>query len=193
MNRLLTIFEDESFDKYEWAWKDLTDFEFSGCCFRNINFSNYQLIRTSFSDCRFISCNISNADVEGCRFQGVNFCSCKILGIVFAKISPFLLNWEFNDCQLQLCNFSGLNMKKSSFISSKIHESDFVNVDLQKSSFKYSDLSGSRFHNADMTGTDFSDAKNFFIDVTTNKLKGAKFSLPEVLNLLHQFGIKIEY
>ncbi|MDP2103500.1 MAG: hypothetical protein Q8K26_01100 [Candidatus Gracilibacteria bacterium] len=48
------------------------------------------------------------------------------------------------------------------------------------------------FQNSNLTKVNFSGATNYYIDPTQNKLKGAKFSQPEVLSLLAGFGIEIE-
>jgi len=53
------------------------------------------------------------------------------------------------------------------------------------------DLTGTIFHNSDLSKADFSNASNYDIDPKTNKIKKAKFSLPEALQLLRGFDITI--
>ena len=187
-----TVYEEETFANPQWPAGDLTDWEFSGCRFRAGNFRDYCFIRTTFSECRFEDCFFSNIAMDGCRFQNVVFQSCKILGVSFIRLSPFLLNWEFRDSRLELCNFSGLAMSQSKFIAAAIRECDFIDTDLRGVCFEDCDLQGSKFHHANLEKADFTQAHNYFIDPTANQLKHARFSCPEVLALLAGFGIEIK-
>ena len=51
---------------------------------------------------------------------------------------------------------------------------------------------GTLFHNCDLSRSDFSGALNYSIDVRTNQVKQAKFSLPEAIALLQALDIRIE-
>ena len=53
------------------------------------------------------------------------------------------------------------------------------------------DLSGTLFHQADLRKANFRGAKNYSLDVRTNKVEGAKFSFPEAISLLSSFGIDL--
>jgi len=187
------VCEDRTFTGASQPDANLTDRNFSGCVFRACDFSNGRLVRTTFADCTFDGCNLSNIEIDGSRWQNVIFQNCKIMGLAWAKISPLLLYWEFRQCRIQLCNFSGLRMNRCRFAGSTVRESDFINVELRKASFVESDLQGSKFHHADLTEADFTNARNYFIDLNSNQVKNAVFTLPEVLNLLAPFGLKIEY
>jgi uncharacterized protein YjbI with pentapeptide repeats len=52
-------------------------------------------------------------------------------------------------------------------------------------------LRNSKFQNTNLANADLRTAKNYYIDPTHNKLKGARFSYPEVLSLLIPFGINV--
>lgn len=82
-------------------------------------------------------------------------------------------------------------MKNTSFKGSKLRECYFNDTQLMDANFEDTDLTGTLFHNADLTKANFENAKNYSIDVRTNKVKKAKFSLPEALGLLHGFDIEI--
>ena len=45
---------------------------------------------------------------------------------------------------------------------------------------------------ANLEKSNFVGAKNYYLDPLKTKLKGAKFSYPEVLALLEGFGVKVE-
>ena len=86
----------------------------------------------------------------------------------------------------------GVKLEKFKAADCVIKEADFSEAKLIKASFSGSDLERTNFHRADLTNVDFSGAKNYRIDVRETAVKGAKFSMPEVLELLHALDIKIE-
>lgn len=80
-------------------------------------------------------------------------------------------------------------MKNCSFKGSSLKECHFGNTILRDSSFADVNLSGTIFHNCDLCKADFSTATQYQIDLQTNKVSKAKFSLPEALGLLRGFDI----
>ena len=92
---------------------------------------------------------------------------------------------------LHYCNFSNLNLKKAAFLDSTLKECHFTEACLIEADFHNTDLSGSIFHSTDLFKADFSGAKNYEIDLRVNKVKKAKFSFPEALQLLLGFEIEI--
>jgi uncharacterized protein YjbI with pentapeptide repeats len=113
------------------------------------------------------------------------------MGIGFYKCDKTFFSANFKNCQINYCNFSDLNMKSSSFDGSKLKENDFTNTVLKGADFKNVDLSGTVFHNCDLSNADFSSAVQYDINPNTNKIKKAKFSLPEATGLLQAFDITI--
>ena len=77
------------------------------------------------------------------------------------------------------------------FIGSKLKENYFTNTCLIGADFYDVDLSGTIFHNCDLSKADFSSATQYAIDPQTNKIKKARFSLPEAVGLLRTFDITI--
>ena len=53
-------------------------------------------------------------------------------------------------------------------------------------------LGGTRFTRCDLQKADLRTAEEYAIDLETNKLKGARFSFPDVVRLLDGTGIVIE-
>ena len=70
--------------------------------------------------------------------------------------------------------------------------SSYDEADLSKVNFQGTDLNRSLFYNTNLTAADLGQARNYQIDPGTNILKQAKFSLPEVLGLLHSMDIVLE-
>jgi uncharacterized protein YjbI with pentapeptide repeats len=83
-------------------------------------------------------------------------------------------------------------MRGTRFLDCRVHRTDFVEADLQESVFRGSDLEGSLFHKTGLERADFTGARSFAIDPTSNRIKKAKFSSPEVLTLLAPFEIVVK-
>lgn len=92
---------------------------------------------------------------------------------------------------MQYCNFSDLNMKNTSFKESKLKNNHFTNTILKGADFNRVDLSGTIFHDCDLSSADFSSSTEYDIDPRANKIKKAKFSLPEAIRLVQAFDITI--
>lgn len=180
------IIQSENFSK-----KSLENHIFNCCSFNSCDFSESLLRNTQFCTCIFTDCNLSLAKLDGCRFQDVRFVGCKIVGAEFFKCEKTFFSPKFENCLLHYCNFSELNMKKISFGGSKLKECHFTNTNLISADFGEVDLSGTVFHNCDLSMADFASAVRYDIDPQTNKIKKAKFSLPEAVGLLKGFGITI--
>lgn len=86
-----------------------------------------------------------------------------------------------------------MNMKNTIFVGCKIHHGTFIETCLTEADFSNTDLQGTRFHTCDLRKANFSHAKNYRIDLQVNKIKKAKFSFPECINLLSIFDLEILY
>jgi len=83
-------------------------------------------------------------------------------------------------------------MIELSFKSSELQDCDFYEAILAGADFSDCNLKGSLFENCDLREADFRRAMNYAIDPTQNKLKKARFSMPEVLSFLAPLEIEIE-
>ena len=77
-------------------------------------------------------------------------------------------------------------------IDCRAHDADFQEVDLTSADFSQSDFQGTLFNNCNLSKADFRSSRNYQIDPRTNKVKAAKFSLPEAIGLLLGFGIILD-
>lgn len=183
--------EDKTIKSKSFAKAVLTHHIFTACSFNGCDFSESLLYNAQFNICTFTNCNFTLAKLDGCRLHDVQFIECKIIGTEFFKCDRTFFSLSFKKCLLQYCNFSDLIMKKTSFSGSKLQECHFKNTYLNNANFNDVDLSGTIFHNCDLSMADFSSAIHYNIDPQTNKIKKAKFSLPEVIGLLRGFDITI--
>ena len=91
-----------------------------------------------------------------------------------------------------LCNFSNLKLQGMSFAGSTIVDCDFFGADLMKGDFSNCELKGSLFENCDLRQADFRGATTYAIDPLKNKVKKARFSMPEVLSFLAPYELVID-
>lgn len=182
---------DQQFEKHDFDIIPLGKATYENCVFEDCNFASSDLSRISFEDCEFRNCNLSLVKTGETAFKDVCFSDCKMVGVHFEHCNPFLLEFRFENCKLDLSSFYKLKEKKTQFENCSLHDVDFTESDLEASSFINCDLRGSRFERTNIEKSDFRSAVNYSIDPENNKLRKAKFSLPEVSGLLHKYDISI--
>lgn len=183
--------------------------------FKNINIQNEKIVDIEFVDCTFENCNIENCVVEDCKFTDCAFLNCKIANLSsehnsmmdsnFKKCILIGINWntffgggyimpinELSECHLKYNNFVEMNFDKFDFSQNFIISSMFADCSLVESNFVDCKLDNTEFFRCDLSKSNFKGALGYLIDISTNKLKGAKFSFPEVVNLLNGIGIVID-
>jgi len=132
-------------------------------------------------------------------FQNTRFSNSQLAGIDWT-----LMKWprkslrnkpkfdiSFTRCELNYSIFIALEMYKAQFDSCFLDEVCFEDADLEKAVFDGCNLSGASFNHTNLESADFSTARNYSINVQTNRVKKAKFSLPEAISLLYAMDIEI--
>ncbi len=165
--------------------------EYEVCSFDECDFTGLDFRDIHFEECTFTNCNFTEVKINNTAFKQVQFTECKMLGLQFANCNPFLLEMNFDKCLLDYASFYQLNLSNSKIEDCSLKDVDFVEAKLHKSSFTGSDLYSATFQQTDLTQCDFRGAKNYSMDPSINKIKGAIFSKDEVLGLLVKYGIKI--
>ena len=128
----------------------------------------------TFTEMNFNRFNFSDGnEIVGSMFAGImipddgktitNESDPTILSIYTAKEGDIwiIVGSMFAKCEMQLANFKGV----------ELHETEFYQCDLRKA--------------------DFRDATSYKVDILGSRLKDAKFSLPEAVNLLADLKIKL--
>jgi fluoroquinolone resistance protein len=118
-----------------------------------------------------------------------NLLKPKFSALISTSATAPFFSASFKNGFLQYCNFSDLNMKRTSFSKCMIKECHFTNTSLQEADFTEADLTGTIFHSCDLSKADFSGASSYAIAPLTNKIKKAKFTLPDALALLSHFDV----
>jgi len=198
----MTAFNQSS-DFYDQTFSDLILNEetvanktFENCQFIRCQFNQATLSKCKWVDCSFEHCQLNNATITGSLFNTVSFKSCKLLGIDWTQAHwPLVVlggMLTFDECDLSHNYFFGLTLCELVLTECKAHELDCREADCREADFSGTDLSRALFQKTNLTNANFNRAFNYHINVNENKIKGAKFSVPEVLNLLAPFEIEIE-
>lgn len=98
---------------------------------------------------------------------------------IFLKYNPML----FNITHLLT---SDLSKKKIEIVGSM-----FAKCEMQMVNFMGTELHETEFYQCDLRKADFRDATGYKVDILGSRLKDAKFSLPEAVNLLADLKIKL--
>ena len=166
--------------------------DFGNCHFLGCDFTSSDLSGLLFSDCHFEACNLSLATLKGTTLKDVIFRNCKLMGLSFQDCNKFLWTPTFQHCILHYAAFPGVNLKNTIFDHCELKEADFSGANLTGVVFDGCDLSGTVFSHTILTGADFRTARHYSLDPENNRIRDARFSLPEVTGLLHKYGIRID-
>ena len=98
---------------------------------------------------------------------------------------------RFYECIANDASFAGLDLSELVMEQCKLHDVDFREANLMQANFRFSDFSHALFHQCDLSEADFTEATAYNIDVLNNRIKGAKFSRFEAVNLLSNLGIEL--
>lgn len=162
---------------------------FLECQFEKCIFDRVDLSKWRFFDCKFVSCSFVVLKLENARFQGVSFIESKLMGVDFTLCDPTFFEICFQKSLLHSCNFAQMKLKGCSFTDSVLKECIFSQASCEKVSFARSSLAGSIFHQTNLEKADFTDAIEYGMDPVDNRLKGAKFSMPEAAELIKGLGV----
>ncbi len=166
--------------------------EFEKCTFKNCDFSACDLSEILFIDCEIIGCDLTLAKLVKTGFQNVSFSKSKMLGLLFYNSNEFGLSFTFDDCLLNHSSFYKMKIKKTLFKNTQLLETDFTECDLTNSIFSNCDLTKAIFENTILEKSDFRTSFNYTIDPEKNRIRKAKFSLPQAVRLLSKYNIEID-
>ncbi|MBN2801614.1 MAG: pentapeptide repeat-containing protein [Deltaproteobacteria bacterium] len=188
----LIYIDDERFENLKYQIMPLTKGEYESCLFSGCDFSNSDLSEIRFVETEFIDCEFSNAKIVQTSFQDITFKNCKILGLQFPDSNEFGFNATFKNCQLNYSTFTRMKINKINFENSQLHHTDFTGAQMKSAVLKQCDLFCAIFDQTNLEKADLRSSINYTIDPEKNRLKGARFLLPEVAGLLKKYSIKID-
>ena len=187
-------FQDELFKNVEYQEETFTKKEFENCRFINCNFSSSHFIACYFEDCAFENCNLSMIHVDDSLFRDVIFTNSKLIGVLWseARRKGFSQSIYFKSSFVNYSSFHMVDLQKCKFDDVSAIEADFSEANLSKVKLNNMDLSGATFYHTNLKTADFTTARNYMFNPSENQVKDATFSLPDVVNLLYPFGLKVE-
>lgn len=169
--------------------------EFEDCQFQRCRFPSSTFRGCAFVNCAFESCDLSLLKVPGSRLTSARFSDCKLIGVDWCEassLSGLTTSMDFTRCVLSYAFFVKLDLTGARFEECEAREADFTGATLQRASFVRSDLEGAKFLETDLREADFTGAHGYIIDPTRNKVKKARFALPEAIGLLKVFGVVVK-
>ena len=189
-------FYDTNFIDINFPDRELKNIIFENCGFISCNFSETKFHGCKFIDCELRASNLSNSQFDESSFSEVMFYDSKAIGINWTKLrwpyiklsSPF----QFYKTDISHSSFYSLELKELVIEECKAHDVDFRSADLSGSFFMATDFKNSQFMLTKLYAADLTDAINYFINPNKNDVLKAKFSMPDVINLLHSFDIEIQ-
>jgi fluoroquinolone resistance protein len=183
-------YEYQEFDQINLQQNLISHADFQSCTFHRCDLSQSVLSQCRFDDCIFQACDLSLVKLKGSSFRNSSFSGSKLIGIDWTEVSK-TFSVDFQDCVMNLSNFSGLNLKKRKIVNCMAHEVSFADSNMTECTCTTTDFTGSIFSKTNLTKADFSHARNYAIDVKNNTITKMKLSLPEALSLLEVLGIII--
>ena len=170
----------------------LYDASYTDCTFTNCSIKKTDLTNATFTGCSFVNCELVLCKIDGTAIDCTRFVSCRLTGMNFTEVSEYGFGPDFSECMLDSCVFYDNTLNKDRFLNSTLRNTDFTNCRM-----KNTDFSGSRFQSVtvlgcNLEGADFRSASGYSIDPSANKLKGARFSLPEAASFLKYIGVSLE-
>jgi fluoroquinolone resistance protein len=195
------LVNQEEFYDYNWSDLKLDEIElknkrFENCTFVRSSFINTQFHSCKFIDCEFKLCNLSSAQFKYTSFTDTVFDESKLIGINWTqakwpniKLTSPIKIYRSN---ISHSSFFELDLREIIIEECKAHDVDFRGTDLSNGIFIATDFQSSLFMHTKLCAANFTDAINYSINPKENDVRKGKYSMPEVINLLHYFEIEIE-
>ncbi len=188
-------YSERVFENLQLKSAAISSRKFYACAFKHCDLTGASLRFCKFQECRFESCNLSLLKAGASGFPGTVFKDSKLTGVNWTEADWPRLRLagppQFHNCVLSDCNFLGLPLAGAEIKNCLAREADFREADLSGADLAGTDLSGCLFGGTNLTKANLAGARNYAINVKTNQVKDAKFSLPEAMSLLYCLDIKI--
>lgn len=188
-------YTEKTFKDIDMVQKIIKSVTFQDCIFDHCAFTESVFQNCRFINCIFKQCDLSLIQIHNSSVAGARFADSKIIGLNWAQA-----HWqdkgiwkpiEFKKCALSHSTFLGLDLPGIKMVRCEAVNVDFREADLSQADFAFTDLKDSLFLSTNLSGADLRYARNYTIDPSQNTIKGAKFSLPEVMSLLYSMDIQI--
>ena len=191
--RTQTDYSERVFKDVSQNHDELVSNEFIDCAFLRCSLVEFVFRKCRFVNCVFRECDLSLIQVPDSRFTSTRFENSKVVGVNWTEADwpqPGLGNpIGFLKSAISHSTFMGLNLTDMEIRDCVATDVDFREANLSRVDFTGTDLSGSLFSSTDLSEADLSRARNYQIDPGQNRLRRARFSLPEAMSLLYSLDI----
>ena len=168
-------------------------FRFYECTFINCRITECQLLHCTFTDCEFQDCAITSLTTKYSTLKNARFINCSLVGVHWgglqSRYCPAIAH--LSNCRMKYNSFVEMNLTKSDFSKMELIDSLFEGCSLRQTTFFQSRLDDTQFLNCDLRQADFREAIGYKVDITTCRMKAAKFSFPEAIRLLGVLEVEI--
>lgn len=188
-------YQGETFVRLE-PGETLRDAEFNDCTFQNCRWNGLRVENCAFLGCTFDGCALSGVVFSFCQMSDAWLLNCGFRGMSWgglqgrsAIVQPF---GKLKNCDFRYNEFGGMTLTGFDFSACSFTECTFDSCKLTGADFRGVRLGQTQFSRCDLQKADFREAEGYAIDPAQNRLKGARFSFPDVVALLHSSGVVIE-
>lgn len=189
-------YEERTFEALRLTEAAFIGLEVSDCEFKNCTFEKPVLTDCVFRSCRFTGCRIVAPRTERTELKHCEFERCQLAGVYWKDVTPYGgVAAPFDSlkaCCLKYCSFMEMRLNRSDFCGNELIECMFEGCKLGEAKFGGCDLTRTAFAGCDLRKADFRGAHGYQIQLRSNLLKAARFSLPEALRLLEELEIRID-
>ncbi len=168
----------------------LSEFEFNGCLFEKVKFSQIDFDHCALIDCVFDHCDFSNADLSNSCFRRVEFRQCNLVGIDASR--SVMEDVLMTRCNARYSNFSGTQMKNCEWKDTRADEAYLNDCRLMNLSIENCVFSGAEFLHTPLKQIDFSTSMIDGIALSGPELKGIIVSSIQAVSLAKMLGIVIK-
>jgi uncharacterized protein YjbI with pentapeptide repeats len=192
-NKALIAAENENcqFLGIDFSEVHLEDRSFDDCLFRSCRFDRGSLGGAIFSGCRFDQCQLTLMTLKHTTLADVEFTGCKLVGLNFSDCDDLRFSITLRETVLDSVVIFDRRMKGSKILSCRIRDCELSGNDLRNADFGGTVFERTNFSRCNLENADFTTCQGYLIDPSTNRLKNAKFSLPEAESFLGFLGIKL--
>jgi fluoroquinolone resistance protein len=184
--------EGREFAGMAFSQHSIVGHTFVDCTFSSSHFREMAATGTIFRSCVFKTCEFVLVKLHNATLSDVAFESCKIMGINFSECSPAGFSSAFRHCTISNVVFDGLALKRTKIIGCRLTDCDLLSCDFREADFSETEFQRVAVNNCNLEKADLRTARGYAIDPAANKVRGARFSLPEAQSFLPFLGIRID-
>jgi len=163
---------------------DLTEAQNSGSVFNECTFRRARFNASSHQGAAFLNCTFTS-----CRFFDTTFTECKLVGSMFSGCE--FESMAVVDGDWSFVGLPGADLRRASFLRTRLREADLTGVQCQGGSMKDLDLSGAWLHSANLSGCDLRGSDLSALEPETVQLKDAIITIDQSIIVAKALGLDV--